>query len=79
MKYSVETGLFKNEKFALTQKEMLIRKGYASRIDEVKIERKKHLSVRVGLFGSLDEAQMTANQLISNERLKAKVIEINAT
>lgn len=75
VKYSVEAGLFKNEKFAKSQKEMLLRKGYDSRIEKVKSDKKWYFSVRVGFFDSEEQASKKFEMLKKNERLRGKILK----
>ena len=75
MKYSIETGLFRNEKFAKSQKEMLLRKGYDSIIVKIKKDRKWYFSVRTGLFDSNEQASDRVEMLKKNERLRGKIVK----
>ncbi len=74
MKFFVETGLFSNEKFARSQKEMLIRKGYDCRIEKVKKERKRYFSVRTGNYDSRSDASKIVDSLNEKERLRGKIL-----
>lgn len=75
MKYSVETGFFRNEKFAESQKEMLLRKGYDSIIVKIKKDRKWYFSVRTGLFDLNEQASDRVEMLKKNERLRGKIVK----
>ncbi|RMF92035.1 MAG: SPOR domain-containing protein [Candidatus Schekmanbacteria bacterium] len=76
MKYTVEAGFFKNEKFAKSQMEMLIRKGFDARVDKIKENRKWFFSVRIGSFESEKDAVEILEKLRIDVRLKGKIVKI---